>query len=199
MEVLPAYLVPLFAMALVGLVLWRSGNPSSFGYVAFSVFAGVLTFMVVVDTGWYRRVPVGGGSGAASVTADLGKIEERLADLADVGPRMAAMQEDLVGYITEVFNPRDVGGAAEVGDLPDTEPFKRWVRFKLKGPPVPDSVLVWENGLLAAPSRFSVERDTVTVKTLIDPRADRLEYVIRYFRWPDGNPGPGGDVPRPEP
>jgi hypothetical protein len=199
-----SYLVPVAAAVFVGLLLWRSGSPRSLGYLTFSFFAGSLMFMVAVDTGWYRRVVfVVRGEAVPDLAAPnleaIGRGIEEIkgtvaacrADLEAATRRVLGYRSDieavkasLAGYETEVFDPRTDGKGVQVGTLPESDAFESWVRFTLKHRPVPDSVLIWENELLAAPNRFTVEENVVTVKTLVDARAQRLDYTIRYFRNP---------------
>jgi len=195
-----SYLVPLAALLYVGLLLWRSGDPPSAGYLTFAFFAGAVMLMVALDTGWYRRTMV--VSVAEPLFDDAGGVQQGIDEIKEAIRRFRgdvaavkgavlghrrdvdAVKESLAGYQTEVFDPRADGKHVEVGAMPEGDAFASWVRFTLTYPPVPDSVLIWENGLLVAPNRFSVDANAVTVKTLVDAQAQRLDYTIRYLRRP---------------
>jgi hypothetical protein len=158
------YLVPVIASALLAVMLWRRKDAPAVGYLCFTIAAGVVTFLLMVDTGWLARVP----------RFQVGR------DIYGVVTNVIAL-----GYKTEMFSPEKLQREVKFELVPEDHIWKSRLRFVLAEPAVPDSVTVWENDVPIAPDRFTVEGRDVTVRlpTTADPRTSENEfpYIIRYF------------------
>lgn len=151
------HLIPVIVIALLAAVLWRRKDAPAVGYLCFTIAAGVVMFLLMVDTGWLARVP----------RFQVGD------DIYGVVTNVIAL-----GYKTEMFSREKLHREVKFELVPEDPIWKSRLRFALVEPAVPDSVTVWENDVPIAPNRFTVEGRKVTVK-LSDQRgpADFRERV----------------------
>lgn len=127
------YLVPVIATALLAAVLWRRKDMPAVGYLCFTIAAGVVTVLLMVDTRWLARVPrfqVGG-------------------DIYGVVTNVIAL-----GYKTEMFSRDKLQRDVKFELVPGDPVWKSRLRFGLTESAVPDSVTVWENDVPIAPNRY---------------------------------------------
>lgn len=176
------YVVVVPVLTILTLLLWRSRNPPSMGYLTYAALAGIVILFVLIDTGRIYDIP------SFRIGDSLYQVEQLRREV----------RQSLLGYEQEVFGRDHLLDRVEIEHVPANAPFIYAVQFPLQHEAVSDSVIIWENDVPIAPTRFAVDGRIVVVKIAIDPRQQPPDYVIRYFRVP--NLGAGDKSPTsPEP
>jgi hypothetical protein len=101
-----------------------------------------------------------------------------------------SVERAIQAYELEVFHGDDLVKQVAIEQHPENAPWLYSLRFTPKAPPVPGSVMVWENDGLMAPTRVSVEGRVLRVKIANERATDAAwfreqEYVVRYLRTPE--------------